>query len=290
MNGAPSTLRSWNIGVGNYLFKYRNALFPLVFLFAAATMHPKSLFRTPALDRALVAAGVALALAGQFFRLMTIGFDYIHRGGKNGQVYADRLVYGGMYAITRNPMYVGNATIAVGMTLVLGSPVAYAIIIPVFLFIYQAIISAEEEYLRRKFGDEYDRYCATVNRFLPSLRGIASLISNTRYDWKRALRQELSTVMGLLIGLIYMPVLRTYFLEGRAAAEAAAWKATIAAAGLSIFYFFLLYLKKNETVSGTTGQAAGRRLTGFRIASHLFKSSFMNRDTFVLMALVNSQL
>lgn len=52
-------------------------------------------------------------------------------------------------------MYVGNALIAIGMTIDFGSSLGYLILIPLFLFVYQAIVAAEEAYLRNKFGAEY---------------------------------------------------------------------------------------------------------------------------------------
>ena len=48
-------------------------------------------------------------------------------------------------------MYVGNGLISIGMTMLLGSPMGYLILIPFFLFVYQAIVAAEEAYLRKKF-------------------------------------------------------------------------------------------------------------------------------------------
>jgi len=164
MIGIRATIGSWNIAIGNFFFRYRNALFPLVFLLSVIVLRPKFLLGNPTVNRFVIILGVALAVFGQVFRLMTIGWEYIHRGGKDGKVYAQRLVQRGMYGITRNPMYVGNALIAVGMALSTCSPVIYGLIIPFFLFVYQAIVSAEEHYLRNKFGAEYEAYRARVNR------------------------------------------------------------------------------------------------------------------------------
>lgn len=244
--GTLATVRCWNIAIGNFFFRYRNALFPAVFLLVALTIRPGIILGSPTLDRILPALGAAVALAGQMVRLITIGCDYIHRGGKDGQVYAQRLVQGGMYAITRNPMYLGNALIAVGMTMVAGSPIAYVLVIPFFLFVYQAMVSAEEEYLRNKFGRDYDEYCATVNRFVPFLHGVRQSFSGMRYDWKRALRKDLGTIVGLTMGFILLSVWRTYFLHGLAAAEAAALRVAYLVIGGSILYGLLLYLKKRR--------------------------------------------
>ena len=87
-------LHSWNITIGNFFFRYRNALFPLIFAVGALTLRPRIMFDSVVVDRFLAVVGIAVALLGQVVRLVTIGFEYIHRGGKDGQVYAGRLVRG----------------------------------------------------------------------------------------------------------------------------------------------------------------------------------------------------
>ena len=149
----------------------------------------------------------------------------------------------GIYAHTRNPMYVGNALIAIGVTLVTSSPMTYAIVIPFFLYVYWSLISAEEAYLLKRFGDEYRAYCDAVPRFFPSFRGLRSTLA-LPYDWKRAVRKELSTIAGLLLGLIALSLGRTYFLHGWTAAQAAAPQALMVMAGILILYGFLVALKR----------------------------------------------
>ena len=206
-------LRAWNIEAGNFFFRYRNAVFPAVFLLVVLTMRPR-IIGGPSIDRLLILAGALVAVAGEALRLVTIGFDYIDRGGKNHKVYASRLVQGGVYALTRNPMYLANGMIAIGMTMLTGSPLTYVLVIPFFLFVYQAIIAAEEAYLHRQFGRDYEEYCAKVNRVFPSFRGIHRAFADMRYNWKRSLKQDLSTIAGLLMGLILIPFCRVFFLGG----------------------------------------------------------------------------
>ena len=240
------TLRRWNIAVGQFFFKRRNALFPVAILLTILCLRPHVLFGNPAIDRWLMRAGVATALAGECVRLVTIGFEYIDRGGKEGKVYASALVQGGVYALTRNPMYVGNMLIVTGVTMVSGSPSAYVILIPGFLFIYQAIIAAEEEYLRAKFGADYNAFCADVPRFFPALRHLRRAFADRRYRWRYAVRKELSTMAGLFTGLMLLPVWRLYFLQGVTAAQRAFPPAAACAASILILYGFFVYLKRRR--------------------------------------------
>ena len=56
-------------------------------------------------------AGLVISLIGQSLRDATVGYDYIRRGGKGQQIWASRLVQGGMFAHCRNPLCLGNILI-----------------------------------------------------------------------------------------------------------------------------------------------------------------------------------
>src|SRR5216117_3713060 len=139
------------IRIGNFFFHYRNALFPLAYLLLFLNGP-----RIIADYRLAVASGLLVALAGQGLRVMTIGLEYIIRGGRNRQVYAEKLVQGGIFAHCRNPLYIGNFLIVVGVGLASNSVLFLSVAIPFFAFAYWAIIAAEENYLRGKFRSEFD--------------------------------------------------------------------------------------------------------------------------------------
>ena len=236
-----------HIACGRFFFKYRNNLFPVVFLLAMLFLRPAIIFGDPRLDRLLTSLGPLVALAGEMVRLATIGFDYIDRGGKNKQVAASRLVSGGVYSICRNPMYVGNLLIATGLVMVAGSPMVYLLVIPFFLFVYLAITSNEESFLRERFGREYEEYCARVGRFVPSFKGVsASAFTGMRYDWKRSIRQDLSTILTVSMSLIFLPVWRVYFLWGHRAAFSILPGRLCAAVAVGGCYGILVYFKKQK--------------------------------------------
>ena len=241
----PGAAHLLNVALGNFFFKHRNTLFPL--LFAAVALFGRPRILGPVwLDDLLVLGGAAVALLGQAVRLWTIGYEYIERGGKEGKVYASRLVQGGVYALTRNPMYLGNGLIAIGMTMVTGAPRIYFFVLPFFLFVYQALIVAEEVYLRRTFGSDYGQYCASVPRLIPAWSRARQVLGGLSYDWRRAVRKELSTLAGLGMGLTLLPLWRTYWLEGWHAATAAAPLHLGAALLVLALYGVGVYLKKQR--------------------------------------------
>ena len=155
------------VKLGNFLFHYRNFLFPVFYAF----LFIPSPHLFPNYKHALL-LGFIIALLGQACRITTIGLKYIIRGGKNRKVYAEDLVTDGLFAHTRNPLYVGNVLILIGLGIMTNTLLFNLIMSPLFIFIYQAIIRAEEDFLSNKFGEAFDQYCADTNRWIPKLNGM----------------------------------------------------------------------------------------------------------------------
>lgn len=203
---------------GDFLFHYRGLAIPLLVAPLLVIGEPAPALRHASVARAFTIAGIAVALLGQLLRFFVVGFAYIKRGGKNRRIYADDLVVEGVYAHVRNPMYVGNFLILVGLTLVYGSPLGL-VAVPAVGFVYFAIVVSEEAYLREKFGTAYDAYARDVNRFVPRLHGFRATLEGSRYDWRKALRKEYGTPHGLGWGIAALIVLRTLRLDGFAGSE-----------------------------------------------------------------------
>jgi len=173
------------VRIGNFIFHYRNGLFPLVYVLVFFKWHP--LFPN---DYVAAVLGFAVALSGQILRAITIGLDYIRRGGKNRQVYANHLVTGGIFAHSRNPLYLGNFITIVGVGIAANSLLFLSIAIPFFIFAYAAIIAAEENFLRSKFGKDFDDYCVRVNRIFPDFTNLRQTLGGMEFSWKRLIAKE----------------------------------------------------------------------------------------------------
>ncbi len=177
--------------IGNFLFKYRTIVFPL-FL-------PLALLPSPTLfDHPLYAAAIGFALSalGEAVRVTTIGMQYIVRGGRDRRVYAKDLVTGGFYAHTRNPMYVGNVLILVGLAVASNSWFCAVALTAAYVFVCVAIVAAEESYLRDKFGAAFDEYCRDVPRWLPRMSGIGATLADYHFNWRRVVTKEYGTPLG----------------------------------------------------------------------------------------------
>ena len=73
----------------------------------------------------------------------------------------------GIFRFTRNPMYVGGMTVLAGLALLFALDWLVLLMIPAAFVLHHGIVSREEQYLLRKFGDEYRTYRDKAPRYLP---------------------------------------------------------------------------------------------------------------------------
>ena len=204
------------VAIGNFFFKYRNWIF---ILFYGALFIPSWPLFSPAQFGNCyyiwpVCIGLFITCLGQLIRGLTIGLAYIVRGGKEGKPYAEGLVTEGIFNHCRNRLYVGNILMLLGVGILANSLVYVAIVIPVFIFIYQAIVLAEEDFLRKKFGSGFDEYCKKVNRWFPNLSGICKTFRSMKFNWKRWILKEHTTQFIWLNGIVLLLLLKYPELTG----------------------------------------------------------------------------
>ena len=228
------------IQIGNFFFKYRNLLFILLYgllFLPSPELFTENIFHEEYKTWPLV-IGLFVTVLGQAIRGATIGLAYIVRGGKDKKVYAEHLVSTGIFSHCRNPLYVGNILMLLGVGILANSLIYVAIIMPLFLFIYQAIVLAEENFLRGKFGADFDAYCTKVNRWIPSLKGIGATFSSMEFNWKRWVLKEYTTQFIWLAGIVLL-IIRLYQIEDILK------NSLYAVLVLGLFYLYVRYLKKS---------------------------------------------
>ena len=234
------------VKLGNFLFRYRNGLFPV---FYALLFLPSP----PLVSNAWLAIGVGLliALLGQAIRILTIGLQYIIRGGKDYKVYAEELVTGGLFSHCRNPLYVGNVLMILGLGVMANSLIFVAIITPVFILFYQAIIRAEEHFLLNKFGDAYRAYQQDVNRWIPSLAGLGGTLRSMTFNGRRALLKEYNTTYFWTAAAVLVTAKTIYQAEGRASLDQLLPYLIGIFILLTLSYGIVRYLKKSKRIVET---------------------------------------
>lgn len=197
-------MKQFVLAFGNFFFKWRDAAFSLIFIGAFFTAGMVAL-NPDGFEFDLYASilGLLLAAMGQFVRAITIGYAYIKRGGLNKKIYAETLQDKGVFAHTRNPMYLGNLLLVTGAIVCINNLVFYLLVLPLFYFIYYSIIAAEEDFLSRKFGTAYDTYKEAVpNRLFPGNMGKWNeTVKEMEFSWKRLIRKEHGSTVVIFGGL-----------------------------------------------------------------------------------------
>lgn len=202
------------IKTGNFFFRWRDTAFTLIFLgaFLLVIFRPQLGIGDLRVDMAASIIGFMIALTGQIIRALTIGLAYIKRGGLNKQIFAETLVRRGMFAHSRNPLYLGNMLIVTGAIVVINNCLFYTLVLPLFYFIYFSITLAEEQFLSGRFGPEYQDYLRTVNRFIPgNLKDWGRSTAGMDFTWKRLIKKEHSSTTIIFFSLALFTVLKLYF-------------------------------------------------------------------------------
>jgi protein-S-isoprenylcysteine O-methyltransferase Ste14 len=79
---------------------------------------------------------------------------------------ANALVLDGPFRVTRNPLYLAMALLTIGAGLWLDTWWVPILLFPAVAIVDRYVIAREEAYLQRRFGAEYEAYCARVRRWL----------------------------------------------------------------------------------------------------------------------------
>ena len=193
------------IRIGDFFFKYRNLLFPLmlVVLFLSSPP-PAQYFGQEWIEDIVDIIALGLVLAGLSLRSAVIGFRYIKRGGLNKKVYAENLVTDGFFAVCRNPLYVANFLICTGILAKHGATIVFPLGMAFFALVYISIVAAEEYFLRNNFGEAYVAYCKDVPRWRMKWSRLKMATEGMTFNLKRALIKDYSTITNTLVALIIL--------------------------------------------------------------------------------------
>lgn len=140
------------------------AFFYFYLVFAAA-FHLPAVSRQEFFKSGTVAwIGVALCLAGVVLLILSlVSFGKSFRVGIDPD-QPDQLITSGVFAFTRNPIYVAFGSVLLGQFLVFPNWLLLVYwIAGIWLFHRQ--VMREEEFLRMRYGEQYEEYCDRVRRY-----------------------------------------------------------------------------------------------------------------------------
>jgi protein-S-isoprenylcysteine O-methyltransferase Ste14 len=158
---------------------------------------------------------LGVSLLGQAIRILTVGFAPRNTSGRNtsgGQI-ADEINVTGIYSILRHPLYLGNFFMWLGPVLFIRSFVATLVFVLLYWLYYERIMFAEEQFLRRKFGEAYDKWSEKVSSFIPySFKYIPSKL---HFSVRNVLKREYNSFINIFVVFTLMDLFRNYFLSER---------------------------------------------------------------------------
>lgn len=145
--------------------------------------------------------GFAIAVSGELVRLWGVswaGSETRTTGGVGGTY----LVISGPFGHVRNPLYVGNILMYLGLGIMSMALFPYLQIVAILFFImqYQFIVKEEEGFLVKKFGNDYQKYLENVPRFFPRVTKYKNAsIPQPNYSLSAGLKSETRTLQAFSI-------------------------------------------------------------------------------------------
>lgn len=201
---------------GHWLFKWRSYL-PLLILpiFLIALRNAEYLERVvgPTAEAFWEGFCVALSFLGLTVRCVTIGYVPKGTSGRNTRVQKTHtLNTTGMYSIVRHPLYLGNLIIFLGITLFVQTWWFVLLAMAAFWLYYERIMFAEEEFLRKEFGDVYLEWAAHTPAVLPNFRNWQK--PSLSFSFRNILKREYSGFFGTMASFTFLKLVGNLLAEG----------------------------------------------------------------------------
>ena len=158
---------------------------------------------------------LGVSLFGEMIRVITVGFAPKNTSGRNtihGQI-ADELNITGIYSIVRHPLYLGNFFMWLGPVLFLRSLEVILFFTLIYWLYYERIMFAEEQFLRRKFGEIYDKWSENVSSFIPC--SFNFIRPKLHFSVRNVVKREHNGFFSIFVIFALLDLFRNYFLSER---------------------------------------------------------------------------
>ena len=199
---------------GNWLFRRRSWL-------PATILVPAAVYILFIANRSVIyfnytweIACILVSVAGELLRSYTVGYVPRNTSGRNViEQLADELNTKGIYSVVRHPLYIGNFLMWLGPVMFLRSVWWVLVFVLAYWLYYERIIFAEEQYLRRKFGETYDTWAFRVRAVIPSFRRYMK--AELPFSLRNVLKREYNSIANMFIVFALLDFLRNISVTGR---------------------------------------------------------------------------
>jgi len=160
-----------------------------------------------------IIAGFMIALCGELIRLWGVSWTGSETR-TTGDVGGTFLIVSGPFARVRNPLYVGNILMYVGLGLMSFALFPYLQIVGLIFFYvqYNFIVSEEEKYLHNTFRQEFENYVKNVPRFFPRLTKYKSENAvQPPFNFKAGLRSEKRSLQAF--GIVALTIILLWYFQ-----------------------------------------------------------------------------
>ena len=180
--------------IGNLFFKIRSFT-PIPFIIALLYFAEPGWYT--------IVIGALFIATGEFLRIWAVGYAGASTRARTLGAARD-LVTTGPYSYVRNPLYLGNFLLSLGVCLLANVYWLVAVLVVGYFCQYLPIIALEEAYLLESCGSVYQTYRAQVPRFVPQFFPYPEP-SDHDFSFARAIKSEKRTLTAIVcvVGLIF---------------------------------------------------------------------------------------
>ena len=193
---------------------------------------------------------VLISMLGLVIRCLTVGYVIEGSSGINTKSQKARILNTtGMYSIVRHPLYFGNFIIFLGI--ILFPQVLWFTLIAILAFwlYYERIMLAEEEFLKKEFGDIYLEWVEKTPAFIPKFKNWQQ--QTLPFSFKKFIKREYSGFFAIIASFTFMDIAGDLLTEGKLKFDLE-WVIIFMIS--FIVYITVLILKKKTHIFDTKGR------------------------------------
>jgi protein-S-isoprenylcysteine O-methyltransferase Ste14 len=157
---------------------------------------------------------LGVAMSGLVMRAMIVGYVPSGTSGRNiVRMKAEHLNTTGLYSVMRHPIYVANFLIFMGVTMFFHQWAVTLIAAFAYWMYYERIMMAEEAFLHRKFGVEFELWAAKTRAVFPKLRNWQR--PNLSFSILTVMRREHATFFAIVAVMTLLELIAHLLVEHR---------------------------------------------------------------------------
>ena len=197
---------------GNWLFRWRSYI-PLIMItiYIPALNEYEFFYSKREYTTYWGIFSLIISMIGLLIRIIVAGYTPQNTSGKNTkEQVADVLNTKGLYSMVRHPLYLGNYFMGLGVSLFLfiwWLPLIYTLS---FALYYERIMLAEENFLRKKFGEDMETWANGTPGFFPNFSKWQS--SKLKFSYVKVLRSEYSSFFALIFSFTLLDLFGNYMI------------------------------------------------------------------------------